>query len=143
MDKWEESTTIKADADRVFAYVSDMKNHADWSGHGLQVTKDDDGPIAVGSTYSTVAKQFGTQREQSVVTDLDSPTRFGWDSTGGLGVIHHTFTVSGGDGATTLTRAAEFKSKKFLAKMLGSRLNKDLPASLREDLTRIKAKLEG
>lgn len=143
MSQWEESTTIKAGADEVFAYVSDLKNHADWSGHELQVTKDDTGPIAVGSSYSTVAKQFGTQREQSIVTDLDSPTLFGWDSTGGLGVVHHTFTVREDDGVTTLTRAAEFKSKKFLAKMLGSRLNKDLPASLREDLVKIKAKLEG
>lgn len=142
MSQWEESVTINAEPDAVFAYVSDMKNHADWSGHQLQVTKDDEEPIAVGATYSTVAQQFGTQHETSVVTDHDPPSTFGWDSTGGLGVVHHTFTVSGGDGTTTLTRTASFKSKKFLAKMLGFRINKDLPAALREDLAKIKTKLE-
>lgn len=143
MGQWQESTTINAPADKVFAYVSDFNNHAAWSGHGLQVTKDDDGPIAVGSTYSTVAKQFGTQKEHSTITDLDSPSLFAWDSTGGLGVVHHTFSLSEEGGRTTLVREAEFKKRSFLAKMLGFRLNKDLPASLRADLVRIKAAVEG
>ena len=142
MSQWEESIAIDAEPERVFDYVSDMQNHADWSGHGLQVTKDDDQPIAVGSSYSTVAQQFGTQHETSVVTDIDRPTQFGWDSTGSLGVVHHTFTVHGGDAGTTLIRTASFKEKKFLAKMLGFRINKDLPAALRDDLAKIKTTLE-
>src|SRR5436309_50786 len=65
MNRWERSTTINAPADKVFAYVSEFTRHGEWGGHGLAVTRDGDGPIAVGSTFSTTAKAFGTQREQS------------------------------------------------------------------------------
>jgi len=36
--RWEESISIKASADGVFAYVSDFARHGEWSGHGLQVS---------------------------------------------------------------------------------------------------------
>ena len=142
MSRWEESTAITASAETVFGYVSDFDRHADWSGHGLQVSQDGDGPAEVGTTYSTIAKQFGTQRETSTITHMDRPDLFGWDSTGGLGVVHHEFSLSETDGVTTLTRTAEFTRKSFLAKVLGFRIAKDLPASLRQDLAKIKAAIE-
>jgi Polyketide cyclase / dehydrase and lipid transport len=71
MKTFEAKTTISASAQTVFDYVSDFTKHGEWAGHGLQVTKDSDGPVAIGSTYSTVAKQFGTQREHSTVTELE------------------------------------------------------------------------
>ena len=49
MKKYEEQITINAPADKVYAYVSDFPRHGEWAGHGLAVTKDGDGPIAVGS----------------------------------------------------------------------------------------------
>lgn len=140
---WQESTTINAPIEQVFDYVSDFARHADWSEHGLQVTQDGDGPASVGTSYSTVAQQFGTQREHSTITDLERPRLFGWDSEGGLGVVHHTFSLSEADGGTTVTRTAAFKKKSFLAKLFGFRINKDLPASLRENLAKIKANIEG
>lgn len=143
MARWSESATIDAPAAEVYAYVSDFTNHARWSGHGLEVTQDDDGPVAVGTTFSTVASQFGTQRESSTITDLDPPTLFAWDSTGGLGVVHHAFHVAEADGVTTLTRTADYVRQSFLARMLGFRINRDLPASLRQDLDRITAAVEG
>ena len=72
MKTFEAKTTISAPARTVFDYVSDFTKHGEWAGHGLQVTKDTDGPDAIGSTYSTVAKQFGTQREHSTVTGAGS-----------------------------------------------------------------------
>jgi len=85
MNTFEAKTTISAPAQTVFDYVSDFTKHGEWAGHGLQVTKDSDGPVAIGSTYSTVAKQFGTQRERSTVTELEQGKVFGWDSKGTLG----------------------------------------------------------
>jgi uncharacterized protein YndB with AHSA1/START domain len=144
MKAFTERATIDASAADVFAYVSDMTRHGEWGGHDLQVTKDDDEPVAVGSTYSTVAKQFGTQREHSTVTELEPASVFGWDSEGTLGTVHHRFTVSAGDGSsTTLTKRAEFTHESFLAKVTGWKLSKDIAAGLRADLANIKAHLEG
>jgi uncharacterized membrane protein len=140
--RYEERTTIATPASAVYDYVSDFLRHGEWGGHDLRVVKDDDGPITVGSTFSTTAKQFGTQREHSTITELDPGRVFGWDSTGGLGLVHHRFALAEENGATAVTKSAEFAEPSFLAKLVGWRLNRDVPAGLRSDLAAIKAHLE-
>ena len=142
MNRWERSITINAPADTVFEYVSDFTRHGEWGGHGLAVTRDDDGPIAIGSKYSTTAKQFGTQREHSTITDMNPPKEFAWDSVGALGRVHHWFSLSESSGSTTLTKGAEAVEPKLLAKMTMFKLSKDIPKGFESDLVNIKAKLE-
>jgi len=98
MKRFEERITIGASADRMYDYVADMTTHAEWSGNGLEVTKSSDGPIAVGTAYATTAKQFGTQREQSTVTQMTPGRTFAWDSAGALGLAHHVFGLTGDGG---------------------------------------------
>jgi len=139
--KFEEQTTVSASPSAVFDYVSDFTKHGEWGGHGLEVTADGDGPVAIGSTYSTTAKLFGTQREHSTVTELEPNSVFGWDSKGALGTVHHRFTISGDGTSTTVTKSAEFTKPSFLAKVTSWRLSKDVPAGLRSDLQNIKTHL--
>ena len=143
MKRWEDRTSVQAPAGRVFDYVSDFTRHGEWSGNGLEVTKDSDGPAAVGSTYSTTAKQFGTQREQSTVTEFTPGRTFAWDSRGALGRVHHWFSMSEDGGATTLTKGAEMLEPTFLAKITGWKISKDIPNGIHRDLANIKAKVEG
>jgi len=142
MKRFERSVTINAPADKVFAYVSDFNRHGEWGGHGLAVTRDGDGPIEVGSKFSTTAKAFGTQREQSTITQMNPPKEFGWDSVGALGRVHHWFSLSEGSGGTTVTKGAEIVEPKFLAKMTMFKISKDIPKGFESDLANIKAKLE-
>ncbi len=143
MKRFEERITIETPADRVYDDVADMATHAEWSGNGLSVTKSSDGPVAVGTVYATTAKQFGTQREQSTVTEMTPGRAFAWDSVGTLGRAHHAFGLSGDGGSTTVIKSAEIVEPTFLAKLTGWKLSKDIPAGLRRDLERIKARLEG
>jgi uncharacterized membrane protein len=142
MKRFEETTTIAAPAGTVYDYVSDFTRHGEWSGHELQVTKTSDGPIAVGSTFSTVAKLFGTQKEQSTITEMTPGKAFAWDSVGALGKAHHSFSLAEQDGATVVRKSAEIVQPKFLAKMTSWRLSKDIPKALTSDLAKIKTKLE-
>jgi hypothetical protein len=142
MDRWEESISIHAAADKVFAYVSDFARHGEWSGHGLQVSRPDSGPVVVGTKFTTVAKQFGTQREESTVSEMAPPREFGWMSAGSLGRVHHWFSLRDDAGTTELTKGAEFTEPKLLAKMTMFKISKDLPKGLREDLSKIKAAVE-
>jgi uncharacterized protein YndB with AHSA1/START domain len=142
MKTFQAQTTIQAPSQAVFDYVSDFTKHGEWAGHGLAVTKDTDGPVAIGSTYSTVAKQFGTQREHSTVTELEPGAVFGWDSKGALGTIHHRFTVAAADGGTSLTKIAELSEPSFLAKVTSWRVSKGIPEGLRADVEKIKAHFE-
>jgi len=77
--------------------------------------------------YSTVAKQFGTQREHSTVTELESGAVFGWDSKGALGTAHHRFTVAASDGWTSMTKSADLTQPSFLAKLTSWKISKSLP----------------
>src|SRR5438309_6734369 len=99
MKRWEESINIQAPADKVFSYVCDFARHGEWAGHGLQVSRVDSGPVVVGSKFSTVAKQFGTQREESTVSEMTPPQMFGWMSAGSLGRVHHWFSLREDAGA--------------------------------------------
>jgi uncharacterized protein YndB with AHSA1/START domain len=143
MTRYEAQTTIQASPERVFEYVSDMTKHGEWAGTDLQVTKASDGPAAVGAVYDTVGKQFGTQREQSTVSTMTPGSAFAWDSVGALGRTHHAFELSSDGGGTAVTKTAEIVEPKFLAKLTGFKLSKDIPAGLTRDLERIKAHLEG
>jgi uncharacterized membrane protein len=140
--QYEEQITVKAPADKVYAYVSDFMRHGEWGGHGLTVEKDGDGPVAVGSTFSTTASQFGTQKEHSTITDMTPNTSFAWDSKGSLGTAHHWFTLADAGGTTTVTKGAEFTDPSTLGKMMSWKLSRDVPKGFRSDLANIKAKLE-
>jgi uncharacterized membrane protein len=139
MKRYEQQATIQAPAHDVYAYVSDFTRHGEWAGNHLVVTADGDGSVKPGSTFSTVAKQFGIQREHSTVTEMEPDAVFGWDSTGALGTAHHRFTVVAAEGATTLTKSAELTHPSFLAKITSWKLGKDIPAGLRSDVEKIKA----
>lgn len=143
MKRFEERITIETSADRVYDYVADMTTHAEWSGNGLEVTKSSDGPVVVGAVYDTTAKQFGTQRERSTVTEMTPGKTFALDSTGALGLAHHVFGLTGDGGSTIVTKSAEVVEPTLLAKATGWKLAKDIPTGLRRDLERIKVHLEG
>jgi uncharacterized membrane protein len=143
MKRYQDQISINGPADRVFDYVADFTRHGEWAGHGLQVTKSTEGPVAVGTTFTTTAKQFGTQREQSTITEITPGTTFAWDSTGALGRVHHRFSLSEDGGSTTLSKAAEMVQPTFLAKMTSWKLSRDIPKGLHSDLANIKTHVEG
>ena len=143
MKRYEDRILIEAPAGQVYDYVADFPRHSEWAGNDLQVTKSSEGAVAVGSTFSTTAKQFGTQREQSTITELSPGSAFAWESTGALGRARHRFSLAGDGGSTTLTKSAEIVEPTFLAKLTSWKLSKDIPKGLHSDLANIKAHLEG
>jgi uncharacterized membrane protein len=141
--RFEERISIDAPAARVYDYVADFPRHAEWSGDGLEVTPSSEGPVAVGTVYSTTAKQFGTQRERSTITELAPGSAFAWESTGALGLARHRFSLADAGASTTLSKSAEIVEPTTLAKLTSWKLSRDIPKNLRRDLAAIKANLEG
>lgn len=142
MKRFEDRISIHAPASRVFEYVADFTRHGEWAGHGLEVEKSTDGSVAVGTTFSTTAKQFGTQREQSTITELTPGRTFAWDSIGTLGRVHHWFSLSEDGEFTTLSKGAEMVDPTFLAKVTRLKLSRDIPKGIHSDLANIKASIE-
>jgi Polyketide cyclase / dehydrase and lipid transport len=143
MKRFEDRISIHAPAGHVFEYVADFTRHGEWAGHGLEVTRSTEGAVTVGTTFSTTAKQFGTQREQSTITELTPGRTFAWDSTGALGRVHHWFSLSEEGGSTTLSKGAEMIDPTLLAKLTSWKLSRDIPKGIHSDLMNIKARVEG
>ena len=114
MKRFEDQISIDAPIGHVYDYVADFPRHAEWAGNGLEVTKSTEGPVAVGSVFSTTAKQFGTQREQSTITEVSPGSAFAWESKGALGLARHRFSLAGDGASTTLTKSAEIVEPTFL-----------------------------
>jgi len=142
MKRFEDRISIQAPPGRVFDYVADFTRHGEWAGHGLDVTKSTEGPVAVGTTFSTTAKLVGTQREQSTITEITPSKTFAWDSVGALGRVHHWFSLDEAGGSTTLTKGAEMVEPTFLAKVTSWKLSRDIPKGLHSDLANIKTRVE-
>jgi len=87
------SADIETSPERAYNYLADVKNHADWGQHNLEVTRDGDGPIAVGSKWETVGHQFGDQPGTVTLTELVPNKKIVYDSDGKVGHFQHSFTI--------------------------------------------------
>jgi hypothetical protein len=142
MPVFEQATTIRRTPEEVFAYVADLSKHGEWGGYGLEVRQTSSGPVGVGATFASTAKQFGTQRETQTVTEYTPGKRLAFEATGGLGLARHVFELAPQDGGTRVSKSMELIKPSLLAKIMSFKIKGHQPKSLRQDLERIKQRLE-
>ena len=78
MQRVEGSARIPAPPDRVFAYLSDLDNVAEWQGGVTAARRTSDGPMGVGAT-AVVTRQLMGQRLEAPLTinAFEPPRRLG------------------------------------------------------------------
>lgn len=143
MPSAEKQITINAPIDKVFAYVTDFRRHPEWAGQPLEIAEVPPGPLAVGSKVVTVGKLLGSHRDQLTVTELSSPSRFGFESTGDAGVWRHTFSLRDQGGSTVVSKRMESLKTSMSTKLALPIVLLTLGPGLKKDLTKIKARVEG
>ncbi len=98
---------INTPPEKVFAYVSDLTRHPEWSGGRLKIEARSPGPVAVGSQYLShgdVAGQKDRPNELRV-TQLQPPTRFAFVAQdASFGEVSHEFTFAPQEGGTRMER---------------------------------------
>ena len=62
------SVTVNAPVDKVFEAVSDISRHAQWAVHDIVITGDQEGPAAVGNTYSST--KAGGKPDRVTITSV-------------------------------------------------------------------------
>jgi uncharacterized protein YndB with AHSA1/START domain len=137
---------INAPADLVFAYVSDITKHPEWTnpGHKVEIKKTSEGPVAQGSTFEHTGQQFGEQHDIVTIKEFVPPQRLVYEADGSAGLIRHIVTLAPAEGGTQVTKTFEIVKPKFPLNILAPLVNAFLqPAAIRKDLGRMKAKLEG
>jgi uncharacterized protein YndB with AHSA1/START domain len=133
---------INAVPQRVFDYVADLTRHGEWSAHGLQVESLSPGATGAGSKYRSVGHQFGTNTNDVSVTEVASPQRFAFESTGKEGRFRHTFELQPAGSGTQVTKSFQILKANGPLLFFQIFLPFISPRGLRADLRRIKARLE-
>ncbi len=134
---------ISAPPDEVFAYLSDLEKHPEWS-HCMEIKKTSEGQVGVGASYRSKGKNFGITANETVeVTEHQPNERFGWRTTGAMRMkFGWSFELTPQEGGTLLIERFEAPSG-----LVGSLINLAAGSSTRkamqEGLGRIKEKLEG
>lgn len=144
MPVMEFQTEINAPREKVFAYVSDLEKHSEFS-HCVEIRKTSDGPVGVGTTYASVGKDMGrTVREKVEVTEFKPNERFAWRTDGDMGMkFDWSFELKPQDGGTVLIERLD-PPKGVLAAILGALFaNRLVRKQVTESLAKVKAKLEG
>ena len=137
---------INAPPETVFAYVSDLTRHPEWSGGRLKIEARSPGPVAVGSQYLSHGDVAG-QKDRSNelrVTEYQPPARFTFVAKDpSFGEVTHAFTFTPQAGGTrmerivtlTMSSVKAFAFRAAIAPLIGKpMMNKALAA--------LKAKLE-
>ncbi len=137
---------INAAPETVFAYVSDLTRHPEWSGGRLKIEARTPGPVAVGSqyvSYGDVARQKNRPNELRV-TAYQPPAHFTFVAKDpGFGEVTHAFTFTPQASGTlmerivtlTMSPVKAFAFRAAIAPLIGKpMMNKALAA--------LKARLE-
>ena len=98
---------INAPADRIFAYVSDLTKHPEWSGARLRIEALSAGPVAIGSKYISHGDVPGQKDRpnQLRVTQHQPPKVFAFVAQDpDFGEVPHVFTFTPQAGATLVER---------------------------------------
>ena len=136
------SIVINAPPDKVFEAISDLTRHAKWAKHQIQIEAQQEGPPAVGNTYTSQEKNNTPDR--LTVTELVPKHLFRFHSRMDRGMgweFDHTMTAKPDGEGTTVTRKSEVT--KFPIFMLPMRLMIPLmPSGDKQLLSNMKADLE-
>ncbi len=134
---------ILAPTETVFEAMCDLTRHAKWAAHPITIQAGQDGPPAVGNTYTSTEKT--ATPDQLVVTEMVPNERFRFHSVMSRGMgweFDFTMTAKPEGEGTTVTR--NVKITKFPILMLPMKLMMPLiaPKADMKMLNNMKADLE-
>ncbi len=75
MIKIESSVVINRPVDEVFEFLVNSENDPQWQSSSQEVTKTSEGPIGVGTTYSTVLRVLGRRLESTMEYTAYEPNK--------------------------------------------------------------------
>ena len=145
MSVLEFQTMINAPPEKVFAYISDLERHVDWSG-GQAITKTSEGPVGVGSTYETREEgPFGiTLKEKVDVLQYHASERFAWRSYGPMRTwFDWSFELLPQGGGTNLVERLDGSKGLLASVMLKLIFQRQMREAMPKGLSTIKENLEG
>jgi len=132
------SVEIAADAETVFAFVSDLRNEPRWNPECRAITKLDEGPVGLGTRYRAHWK--GSPELTVECVAFEAPR--GWTNVnGGPLSIRSTFTVQPSAAGAILTSTFEFEPHG-VGRLVGPMFVRKMTRAIPQHLATIRAILE-
>lgn len=139
--KFENCVVINQPIEKVYMFVTDLKNNAKWQTDILELEMTSEGPLGIGSTYRCVNRFMGKRLEtEGVITEYVPDKTCSIRITNGSvrGVNSFLFEVV--DGGTKVTAVGQLDMGYFkLAKIL---VNRKVNQQLKKDMLKLKRILE-
>ena len=136
MARIEESVEIRLPVERVFAYVTDVKNLPKWISSMLEAEQTSPGQMAVGATFRGVNQMMGQRMAwTSKVTEYESNKKTHEAISSGSTLIEENMTFESVEGGTKFTFADDIKVGgllKLFAPMMTSMMRKQTRGNLNE-----------
>jgi carbon monoxide dehydrogenase subunit G len=140
MIKVENSITINAPVETVFAYVNDPETSTKWQGGVDSV--EHEGEQTVGSHYTEVRKFMGREMRTTLeITQLEENKLYAAKTLSGPVPYHVTVTFEPAGSGTKMTTKVEAEPGGFF-KLAEGAVRKQLETGLKEDGETLKALLE-
>lgn len=142
MVRIEQSATVNVPPEKAFNYLADISRHKEWGSHLTSADKSADGPIAVGSTFTTTGKLFGTHEAEVKITELVPNQKIAFESQDDSGHFRHEFILTPSNGGTAITKAVEPLQTRGPLKLFSPILPLIVRRGFATDLKKIKERLE-
>jgi uncharacterized protein YndB with AHSA1/START domain len=133
---------IAAPPELVFAYLSDLTRHPEWSANRLKIERaagDGAGP----PKFRSAGHQFGQDTvDEVVITESLPNSRFAYEAQGVEGRFRHVFELAAATGGTRVSKSFEMLKAGGPTRIARILFPIAVPRGLKGDLRRIKARLE-
>ena len=134
---------INKPAAEVFAFITDFSKSAQWQTGLVRSEQTSSGAMGVGSTGVVVQKFMGKEMSNEiVVTAYDAPKRYGAKTTSGPVQFQFEATLAEMGGGTHVSMHMTGEAGGFF-KLAEGMVQKELDKSIGQDLSKLKALLEG
>ena len=111
------TTTINRPIDQVFAFLADGTNDTKFSPRVQEIKKTTDGPVGVGTVFSSTVKDAGMKSSREFkLTEFDQPSKIRWTefSKNAITVPNGGYDLAAeGDGASRVTIFNDFEGHGF------------------------------
>ncbi len=113
--KIEVSAVINRPIEEVFAYVSDMTNHTRWNSELVELKKTSEGPVGVGTTYTSEIKLLGRRLEGTFeILEYEPSHKIALKTSAGpISIVSDVFTFEPVASGTKLTHVVEGETGGF------------------------------
>jgi uncharacterized protein YndB with AHSA1/START domain len=143
MAEFSKALVVDCTPEQAFEYLADIARHPEWANNPLEIEKTSEGPIAVGSTFSSIGKQMGTHRGEVKIVELVPNEKIVYESDDDTGRLRHTFLLAPSDGGAMITKSGQvLEAKSLLMKVASPIFGLVVPRGLDQDLRSIRARLE-